>query len=238
MAAKTVKSQKFGGTGGISHDDISIITNAQNFSGIIASINKVDIISVSALCADTIQSVQFTYNVEVLGLLYTFQGNKYGSGNTVIISPPGGVVRGISGRYRSFFGSYVISNLVFQFDTTNYTCGSTFNPDDIDFDLPVGIIFGSSGDLVDSLGSYVFVDPGQLAATVTSSITTTVFPSSSDVISPNSDNFATTRSKSSIIVALSLTTGILGSCFLVAMGIFLWKKFHPRANAAPPLANN
>ncbi|CAB5361113.1 unnamed protein product [Rhizophagus irregularis] len=123
-------------------------------------------------------------------------------------------ITGISGRYVPYANtsSNVILNLEFHTSKNNTISCGKYSSLDTPFTLPVGVFYGSSDDYVNSIGSYEISFPSFPS-----------FPSQSTVI------------------ALSCTTGILGFCFLVAIGIFLWKKFRslkgPKAIPTPSSTN-
>ncbi|GBB89282.1 hypothetical protein RclHR1_15990002 [Rhizophagus clarus] len=214
----TVKpSQKFGGNGGTSLDDFGIIMNDSSFNGI--NIKKILIRKVEAQCGIVVDSIQITYYLETIKGAYEFPGNKYGGSGgelgdkLVYIFTDDDQVTGISGRYGPYIGTddNIISNLKFHTSQNNtINCGNSSTNRDTSFTLPVGVFYGNSGNLVDSIGTYEISEP-----------------------------ILTTLPSQSTIVALSCTTGILGFCLLIITGIFLWKEFRKqKAVPAPPLAND
>ncbi|CAB4423319.1 unnamed protein product [Rhizophagus irregularis] len=195
--------------GGTNFDDFSLIINDPSFSGI--AITKILIRKIEAHCENIAAFIQFTYYIETIkgSSAYEFSGNKYGKGggDTLIqYFTYDEQVTGISGRYGPYANtsSNVILNLEFHTSKNNTISCGKYSSLDTPFTLPVGVFYGSSDDYVNSIGSYEISFPSFPS-----------FPSQSTVI------------------ALSCTTGILGFCFLVAIGIFLWKKFRSLKGPKP-----
>src|ERR1700722_7767757 len=101
-------SPKYGGNGGINHNDLLDIISAYGDSTNIKSIN---IKRIEFQSANAVNSLQFTYNIMTTeGESQEFQGNKFGGdGGTRqdLILTVNEQLMGISGRYGIFFNHTV-----------------------------------------------------------------------------------------------------------------------------------
>ncbi|RIA86853.1 hypothetical protein C1645_740535 [Glomus cerebriforme] len=133
-------SSKYGGNGGTYHNDFDDIIN--EYGGGSDIIENIYIKSIIIQSGDTVNSLQFTYDIKITDLVsvYTQSGEKLAE---------------ISGRYGNFTTTNitVIRYLEFRTSRRTVTCGQN-NAEDIQFTLPVGVIYGSSGLYLDSIGSY------------------------------------------------------------------------------------
>ncbi|GBB87312.1 hypothetical protein RclHR1_13740007 [Rhizophagus clarus] len=170
-------SQRFGGNGGASHDDLGLIINDPSSSGI--GIKKILIIKIEAQCGNIVDSVQFTYRIETTDGFYELLGNKYGGGGGELsdklihtFTDDEQMTR-ISGRTTPYIGT-VISNLEFYTSKNNIiSCGNYTTNFDTSFTLPVGVFYGNGGDFVDNVGTYEISDSQSTAIAL--SCTTGIF---------------------------------------------------------------
>ncbi|GES75952.1 hypothetical protein GLOIN_2v1542857 [Rhizophagus clarus] len=150
-------SQRFGGNGGASHDDLGLIINDPSSSGI--GIKKILIIKIEAQCGNIVDSVQFTYRIETTDGFYELLDDEQ--------------MTRISGRTTPYIGT-VISNLEFYTSKNNIiSCGNYTTNFDTSFTLPVGVFYGNGGDFVDNVGTYEISDSQSTAIAL--SCTTGIF---------------------------------------------------------------
>ncbi|CAB4439751.1 unnamed protein product [Rhizophagus irregularis] len=225
------------------HNDFNDIITNPLFGGSI-KIKTIDIRSVQIVAGDIIGSIQFTYNVVTDdGISHSYTGNMYGIGggtNQNLMLADNEKVMSIRGIYGEGFQNILVGQMVIQTTLTSHSYGAGKIAKEIAFTLPVGVIFGRSGDYLDSIGTIQIsevppVIAKQPIATVTE--TTSVTMTVKETISPSSisstldQNNCASPTSTPLFVCLSFTIAILGLYFVITMGIFLWRKFH-RANLA------
>ena len=225
-----VKSiRRYGGCGGAYRDDFKDIIN--NISGGSLNITQITIVDVGVGVDDTIDFLQFSYDVVTKGgVRQPFTGNKYGSGVGVAQLYNNEQIKEIKGRFGQY-GTYsrTIKYIEFQTSSRSLTFGQV-NVSDIEFTLPVGVIFGNTGLRVDSLGAY---EISEVTETVPTTATATTITSTPSIVTSQNICYPS----SPLAVGLSASTSILGLCFLATLGIHLWYKSRsniiPRGNIIP-----
>ncbi|CAJ0626895.1 13727_t:CDS:1, partial [Entrophospora sp. SA101] len=177
-----------GGNGGTHYDDFKdIISNSTKYGGFV-NIKKIDVKGITDIkSGDFLESIRFVYNVmRKDGTLYEHQGTKRGQGLKGLDQTPfdfaanGGLteIRGRIGAFTS--GDTAINYLMFTTPKQTLEYGKS-NPKEQEFVLPPGVIFGNSGDFIDSIGVYEIAEEEQLVKTVTSTIIETITESTSTV---------------------------------------------------------
>ncbi|RIA85233.1 hypothetical protein C1645_831088 [Glomus cerebriforme] len=134
-------SPKYGGNRGIDYNDFNDIITAYGGNNNIKSIN---VKKIEIRANDIVDSLQFTYNIVTLyGASHDYQGNKYG-GN-------GGTKQDLNLTVDEQLTRIRVD--MFQTSQNTYCFGGKGNAEDITFTLPVGVIYGSSGHYLESIGS-------------------------------------------------------------------------------------
>ncbi|CAH1763195.1 2283_t:CDS:1, partial [Entrophospora sp. SA101] len=177
-------SEVQGGGGGTLFDDFKDILSNLTFGGA-ANIKKISVKGVTDIKSnDFLETIRFVYNVVTKdGTSYEHQGNKRGLG----IGGPDQVpfdfaangdlieIRGRTGVDPG--GSTVVRYLMFKTPQKTLEYGKNI-PSVKEFVLPPGVIFGNSGNTVDSLGAY---EVAEIVDNATSTITETMAESTKTV---------------------------------------------------------
>jgi hypothetical protein len=149
-------SPRYGGNGGYDHNDFNDIITNPLFGGSI-KIKTIDIRSVQIVAGDIIGSIQFTYNVVTDdGISHSYTGNMYGIGggtNHNLTLADNEKVMSIRGIYGEGFQIILVGQMVIQTTLTSHSYGAGKIAKEIAFTLPVGVIFGKSGEYLDSIGT-------------------------------------------------------------------------------------
>ncbi|RIA85489.1 hypothetical protein C1645_741534 [Glomus cerebriforme] len=169
-------SPKYGGNIGNDYNDYNDIIMTY---GCATNIKSITIKKIEIQSGGFVDNLQFTYNIVTLdGASHDYKGNKYGgNGGTkhdLIFNDDEQPTR-ISGKYGDYIGSIVIKYLEIQTSQKTYTFGDRVNRiEDTAFNLPVGVIYGSCGGFLESIGSIMIAEAIQPTATAT--VTATVTP--------------------------------------------------------------
>src|SRR6266498_2900961 len=115
-------SQKFGGDGGTTLNDLGFIAKSA------IKIKTIDVNKIDAKCGDVVDFLQFTYNVVPIdGLPYNYPGSSYGGAGGAIKDytfANGEQMIGINGRYGNYVDKVVIKFIEFHTSLSNYSCGT------------------------------------------------------------------------------------------------------------------
>ncbi|RIA85232.1 hypothetical protein C1645_831087, partial [Glomus cerebriforme] len=170
MTIKNI-SPKYGGNRGIDYNDFNDIITAYGGS---TNIKNINVKRIEIRYGSAVDSLQFTYSIVTFdGTSHDYQGNKYGGNRgtkrDLNLTIDEQLTR-ISGRHGNFEGVTTIKYLEFQTSQNTYCFGGKGNAEDIAFTLPVGVIYGSSGQHLESIGSVEIteaIQPTITTATVT-----------------------------------------------------------------------
>ncbi|RIA85227.1 Jacalin-like lectin domain-containing protein [Glomus cerebriforme] len=175
-------SPKYGGYGGNNYNDYNDIITAYGGS---TNIKSISIKRIEIQVGSVVNSLQFTYNIVTMdGASHDYQGNKCGGDggkNQELILAGDEQLTRISGRYGDYGGVKTVRYLEFQTSQITHQFGGVGSTKDTPFTLPVGVIYGSSGRHLESIGSVNITEAMQPTVTTTM---TSVMPIIIKSISP------------------------------------------------------